>query len=214
MLTLWKSLIQSRLEYCSQLWCPLKKGDIQAIEMVQRSFLRKIAGMNQLTYWEQLKSLKLYSLEQRRDCYRIIYVWKILEEQVPNIGSQRVSSKWHIRRGCECIPPKVKQNSHNHVKRLLHASLPVHGQQLFNCLPAAIRNTTGCSVDSFKRKLDSFLQTIPDEPQIPGYTAMRRAESNSLPDMIKLKVSSANIPGDRASPYSDGVIDDIAVSED
>ena len=50
MITLWKSLVMSRLEYCSQLWCPLKKGEIQEIEMVQRSFLRKIAGMGDLSY--------------------------------------------------------------------------------------------------------------------------------------------------------------------
>ena len=77
MLTLWKSLVQSKLDYCSQLWCPLAKGDIQTIEMIQRSFLRKILGMNQLTYWEQLCTLNLYSLERCRERYRIIYIWRI-----------------------------------------------------------------------------------------------------------------------------------------
>ena len=28
MLTLWKSMVLPKLEYCSQLWCPTKKGDI------------------------------------------------------------------------------------------------------------------------------------------------------------------------------------------
>ena len=37
-----------------------------------------------------------------------------------------------------------------------------------------------CSVDVFKGQLDKFLLTVPDEPQITGYTAQRRAESNSL----------------------------------
>ena len=31
MLTLWKSLVQCKLDYCSQLWSPTRKGDIQAI---------------------------------------------------------------------------------------------------------------------------------------------------------------------------------------
>ena len=97
MLTLWKSLIQSKLEYCSQLWAPLKTGDIQALEMVQRSFLRKLSGVNQMTYWQQLRFLKMYSLERRRDRYRIIYVWRILEGQVPNIGNQQITAKWHMR---------------------------------------------------------------------------------------------------------------------
>ena len=63
----------------------------------------------------------------------------------------------------------------------------------------------GCSVDSFKLKLDRYLMAVPDEPQIQGYTAIRRAESNSLLDMIKL----AKKPGDKASPTTTGVINDI-----
>ena len=42
MILLWKSLILSKLDYCSQLWSPTAKGDIQKLEMVQRSFIRKI----------------------------------------------------------------------------------------------------------------------------------------------------------------------------
>ena len=79
MLTLFK------LEYCSQLWCPTTKGNIQAGEMVQRNFLRKIAGIKNFSYWEQLRYLKLYSLERRRERYRIIYILRILESISPNI---------------------------------------------------------------------------------------------------------------------------------
>ena len=45
---------------------------------------------------------------------------------------------------------------------------------------------TNCSSESFKQALDTFLKTIPDEPQTPGYTCMRRAESNSLIHMTPL----------------------------
>ena len=193
MLTLWKSLIQSRLEYCSQLWCPIKTGEIQNIEMVQRSFIRKISGCGQLNYWEQLRFLKLFSLERRRERYRIIYIWRILENQVPNIstadGVQKISAKWHMRRGRECTIPRVSRNASNIVQSLAYASLPVHGQRLFNTLPAELRNITGCSIDVFKCRLDRYLWTIPDEPQIPGYTAQRRADSNSLLDMTRFGLS-------------------------
>ena len=192
MITLWKSLVMSRLEYCSQLWCPLKKGEIQEIEMVQRSFLRKIAGMGDLSYWEQLKRLNMYSLERRRERYRIIYVWKVLENLVPNIGNNRISSKTHIRRGRECFPPKVNQYCSRKVQNLIYASLPVHGQQLFNCLPKEIRNITKCEVDTFKGALDQYLMTVPDEPLIRGYERFRRAESNSLLNMTKF-----SMPGDQ-----------------
>ena len=191
-------LVQSKLEYCSQLWSPLKTGDVQALEMVQRTFFRRISGMNYLSYWEQLRLLKAYSLERRRDRYRIIYVWRVLEGQVPNIGAERISAKWHVRRGRECTPPKADKKACRKVQQLIHASLPVHGQRLFNALPQDIRNVTACSVDIFKSKLDKFLRSVPDEPQIPGYTAMRRAESNSLLDMIKFATPS--MPGDRSCP--------------
>ena len=191
MITLWKSLARSRLEYCSQLWCPLKKGDIQNVEMVQRSFIRKITGMRDLSYWEQLKKLKMYSLERRRERYRIIYVWRVLEGHVPNIGNNRIVSQDHERRGRECVPPRVKSSADRQVQNLIYSSLPVHGQKLFNALPRSLRNITGCKVDTFKRELDKFLSTIPDEPRIRGYEQYSRTESNSLIDTIK----SAYEPG-------------------
>ena len=220
MLTLWKSLIQSKLEYCSQLWCPIQKGNIQRIEMVQRSYIRKITGMSLMNYWEQLKHLKLYSLERRRERYRILYIWRILEEQVPNIisgdGAPKITAKWHPRRGRECIIRAVNRRAPNHVQKLTDASLPVHGQRLFNTLPPEIRNLTGCTTDSFKRRLDKYLSTIPDEPQIPGYTAQRRADSNSLLDMTRVgnahhvTACMVEVPGD--SPGNGGVSNAIAIA--
>ena len=59
----------------------------------------------------------------------------------------------------------------------------IHGPRPFNSVPATLRNMTDCSVDTFKRCLDKYLGMVPDEPHISGYTALRRAESNSLFDM-------------------------------
>ena len=87
MLTLWKSLVQCKLDYCSQLWSPTRKGDIQDIEMVQNSFLRKLPAIRHMTYWQKLKQLKLYSQERRRERYTIIYIWRMLEGQVPCLNS-------------------------------------------------------------------------------------------------------------------------------
>ena len=61
MLTLWKSLVQPRLDYCSQLWSPHKRGDIQRLEAVQRYFTRQIEGMGGIDYWRRLRKLRLYS---------------------------------------------------------------------------------------------------------------------------------------------------------
>ena len=84
MKTTWRTLVLPILDYCSQLWCPTKPGQIKQIESIQQSFTRKIAS-NASNYWERLSNFKLYSLQRRRERYRIIYVWKILESHVPKI---------------------------------------------------------------------------------------------------------------------------------
>ena len=50
-----------------------------------------------------------------------------------------------------------------------------------------------CTLEVFKRSLDNFLVTVPDEPQIQGYTAMRRAESNSLIHMTQFATAQQEL---------------------
>ena len=186
MILLWKSLVLSKLDYCSQLWSPLAKGDIQKLEMVQRSFIRKIDGVRNLSYWDQLKKLKLYSLERRRERYMIVYIWRILEHQVPDFTANWIHSiNEEGRLGRRSNSPPVNNYASSDIKKVRYSSLSVRGPQLFNVLPAELRNLKNCSVESFKRALDRFLSTVPDEPQIPGYTVMRRADSNSIVDMVQ-----------------------------
>ena len=170
--------------------------------MVQRSFIRKIWGLNELSNWEQLQKLRMYSLERRRERYRIIYVWRVLEGQVPNVGSDRIVSREHERRGRECIPPRVRSSANRHVQNLIYTSLPVHGQNLFNSLPRSLRNLKGCKVDKFKAELDKFLQTVPDQPRIRGYEKYARTESNSLIDMISVVYTPGDLNNYQASPPS------------
>ena len=49
MKTLWRSIIQPRLDYCSQLWSPDDQNSINQIESVQRHFLAKVSGLGSLT---------------------------------------------------------------------------------------------------------------------------------------------------------------------
>ena len=84
MITFYKSLIRSRLEYCCPLWNPSKVRDIITLESIQRAFTARINGCLHLHYWERLKKLKLMSLQRRRERYIIVLVWKILHQRVPN----------------------------------------------------------------------------------------------------------------------------------
>ena len=79
MLTLFKSIVLSRLDYGSQLWSLFLIKHITHLEKIQRSFTKHITGINDMPYHERLKSLGLYSLQRRRERYCIIYIWKIIE---------------------------------------------------------------------------------------------------------------------------------------
>ncbi len=56
------------------MWSPAKRHEIVELEMVQRRFIKRIEGIEHLTYPEQLKKLKLYSLERRKERYLLIYL--------------------------------------------------------------------------------------------------------------------------------------------
>ncbi|XP_057297606.1 uncharacterized protein LOC130628641 [Hydractinia symbiolongicarpus] len=153
MLTLWKSLVIPHLDYCSQLWSPLMKGQIQDIEMVRRTFTRKILGTQGFSYWDVLKKSvfeSVFSGEKKRT------------------ETVKGGITWYTndRLGPKCVVPVVKKGLFYKIRC---ASLAVQGVQLFNGLPKAIRNLSDCSINCFKSKLDCFLDIVPDEPVISNY---------------------------------------------
>ncbi|XP_066926846.1 uncharacterized protein [Clytia hemisphaerica] len=188
MITLWKSLVLPHLDYCSQLWSPNSIHQIEQIESVQKNFFNKIKGLSAFDYWEQLKMLKMYSLQRRRERYRIIYIWSILEGIVPNFSHTEgdgtvkggVSSSTTSRHGRKCELRTIERSS---FRKFICESLAVQGPKLFNSIPSDIRNITGCSKDSFKKRLDKYLCSIPDEPHTTSRQT-RLAESNALVHQI------------------------------
>ena len=54
------------------------------------------------------------------------------------------------------------------VRNALETSLRVKGARLYNLLPKELREQDGCSVESFKANLDTWLSIVPDQPTIPG----------------------------------------------
>ena len=97
MKSLWNSLIQPRIDYCSQLWGPTTIGNIQRLEALFRSYTNRIPSKKHLNYWDRLRSLHMYSQERRHDRYKIIYIWKVLENMVHNFGITVHNSPRHGR---------------------------------------------------------------------------------------------------------------------
>ncbi len=180
---LWTSFIQPQLDYCSQLWAPHKQCHIQQLEGIQRTYTSRIPSISHLNYWERLSYLNMTSVQRRMERYRIIYVWKSLENYVPNFG---VTAYTNIRKGrlCKLIP--LNTRSPQYAQTIKENSIFIKGPQLFNRMPQEIRDLTRCSVLTFKYKLDAFLRTVPDEPRCPGYTQLTAKESNSILNYITM----------------------------
>ena len=180
MMTIWRCLVQSKLDYCSQLWSPSDQANIAKLESVARHFTAQVAGMHGLDYWERLSALNIYSQERRRERYRIIFLWKVAQGLVQGYSSSFYTSP---RRGRLVHIPPYRNQSPPTVKRARETSLKVNGAKLFNIIPQHLRDMSG-SQDQFKHALDDWLKSIPDQPTIPG--RQRPASSNSLLDQVPL----------------------------
>ena len=198
MKTLYKSLIVPHVDYCSQLWMPIKSTSIQTIEKLQKDFFNRIPAIKELNYWDQLKSMKMISLQRRLERYRVIYTWKILEGMAPNCGINVKLEGGRIGRKCQI--PKIQTQARKGVQNLREQSFQVNGPQLFNCLPATVRNMTKCTVEEFKAKLDTFLEKVPDEPSmrglIPAACTSDARPSNSILDQVR-RIQMARWPEDQ-----------------
>ncbi|CAL4077013.1 unnamed protein product, partial [Meganyctiphanes norvegica] len=181
MLKLFSTYIRSRIEYCCCIWSPNLQYEIDELERLQKTFTSKIEGMEEKDYHERLKLLNLYSLERRRERYLVIYAWQMIEgikENVLKLQSTngRIRAIWSKPIRWSFRGKKIKHSS----RSIVHNSTAKRMERLFNCLPPYIRNIKGKTVDTFKRTLDKWLQTIPDLPKIDNYGARVAAEDNSL----------------------------------
>jgi hypothetical protein len=187
MLSLYKSLVLSRMDYCSILVTPNTASLRNELEKVQRSFTKRIHGMADLSYWDRLKVLKLQSIPRRHERYGIIYAVKVFLGLVPNFGltwSLNPHTGLHFE-----VPsiPKVGQST-AFIRKLKETSPVNRLSKLFNILPSRLKTLPqelsrhNEPLASFKTALDYYLTTVPDEPT--DYQRFRAAASNSLLDQF------------------------------
>jgi len=77
MVRLYKSLLRPHLEYCVNAWSPHYLKDKELLERVQHKFTRMFKDLRQRTYGERLKSLNLWTLEERQNRQDLIEVFKM-----------------------------------------------------------------------------------------------------------------------------------------
>ena len=83
---------------------------------------------------------------------------------------------------CNVVVAKHHSSAPAAVKNAREASLSVQGSALFNLLPRHIRDIVTGTTDQFKMELDSWLESIPDQPTIQG--RQRAGKTNSLIDQV------------------------------
>ena len=178
---MFKSLVQPHLDYCSQLWSPSEGPNLVKVEKVLRDFTKRIPELKGKNYWQRLEAIKMNSEQRRFERYKIIYMWKIINDLVPNCGVEWTEAT--ERKGRMCKIPNLKGSSK--VQKLREQSFQMAGPKLWNCLPKSVRNLKTTSQDEFKQVLDDFLCKVPDEPKCetlsPGATnTLTGRPSNSI----------------------------------
>ena len=171
LMTLYKSIVRSRLEFCCPLWNSSKIEDIVKLEQIQRSFTSKIEGWGDFTYWERLHGLRLMSLQRRRERYTILHLFKILHNTAPNDINIKFSSS--DRRGILALVPSLTRSAKHKVQTLYDSSFAVSAPRLWNSLPKKIRAEE--SFGKFKAALTQHCLAFPDQPPTTGASS-----SNSL----------------------------------
>ena len=195
---MWKSLILPHQDYCSVLWAPVSnKTDILAQEGPQRAYTKQAWGLRNTHYWDRLKIFKLYSMQRRVERFKMIYIWKMLNGFVPDIGL--VLNTNQNTRSANILVPKNVTGKSEAVKTKLRDSLLYNGVRIYNCLPKYVTSVTDC-IDTFKKNLDLFLGMLPDQPELPGSIPeacdLYGNPSNSLIDWVRHIGLDDDIPPD------------------
>ena len=172
MITLYKSLVRSHLEYCCPLWNPQDIKHIKLLENIQKNFVNKISGLNGNSYWEKLRELNIQSLQRRRERYCMVHMWKIINNYAPNdLGFELYTSP---RLGIKVKPKPLVVSSSKHQTTRDNSFIHV-GPLLWNLLPKETSLQT--ELIAFKSSLSHFLERYPDNPPCQG---LRYINDNSL----------------------------------
>uniref|UniRef100_A0A8C5LPG2 Reverse transcriptase domain-containing protein n=1 Tax=Leptobrachium leishanense TaxID=445787 RepID=A0A8C5LPG2_9ANUR len=158
-LPLYKSMVRPHLEYAVQFWAPVLKKDIISLEKVQRRATKLIRGMEGLSYEERLTSLNLFSLEKRRLRGDLITLYKYIRGHYQPLSDNLFTNRTIHRTRGHPFRLEERKFSLKHRK----GYFTVRTIKLWNSLPVEVVGSE--SVQTFKKRLDDFLQT----QNIKGY---------------------------------------------
>ena len=147
---LYKSMVQSHLEYANSVWNPHHVGLIEAIEKVQKRATKIVSSCREMSYTERLKHLKLPTLVYRRHRGDMIEVYKILHgiyDKEARLTLER--NEQGITRG-HSMKLKTKRSRYD----IRKFSFSVRIVNNWNSLEEQI--VTASTLNGFKNRLDGF----------------------------------------------------------
>ena len=149
---IYNSMVRSHLDYCSSVWPPYKKGDIEALEKVQKRATKILPSLKKLPYSERLKICRIPTLHYRRIRGDMIETFKIITGKYHvNVAPTMEKGSMYTTRGNDLRLQK------SHVKYDLRKfGFSNRVVNTWNSLPNWVvsANTT----NTFKSRLDKFWQ--------------------------------------------------------
>jgi len=102
-------MVRSHLDYCSSVWVPYKKGDIELIEKVQKRATKLIPTIRSMAYTERLKVCNLPTLHFRHIRRDMVQMYKLLYGKYDPVLTPQVTCDYStITRGNDLRLKKVE----------------------------------------------------------------------------------------------------------
>jgi len=99
---IYKSMVRSHLDYCCSVWASYKKGDIEALEKVQKRVTKLVPSLRHLPYPDRLKACNLTTLHYRQIRGDMVETYKIVSGKYDRtIAPALLMFDTHITRGNE-----------------------------------------------------------------------------------------------------------------
>ena len=64
---LWRTYIQSVIDYGSQVWAPIDPVQIAKLEGLLKTYSQGVYGLDKMNYWSRLKEMRLSSIQRRME---------------------------------------------------------------------------------------------------------------------------------------------------